>query len=87
MRLTNPTDQNYVRRLLPDSISSISDGLPNLEKREALLLGEAVQLPSLIKVDKIKNVPNSNDVKVLKEWRDDWRAFIFKDVIEGMKQL
>ena len=36
MRLTNPADQDYVKRLLPDSPGPLTDTLPILGSREAL---------------------------------------------------
>ena len=39
MRLTNPDDQNYVKRLLPDALGSMTDTLSTLKSGEALLIG------------------------------------------------
>jgi len=72
MRLTNPDDQNYVKRLLPDSLGSITDILPSLQSGEALLLGEATVMPSIIQVDRCDNEPSSNDIPYLKKWKDEW---------------
>ena len=45
MRLTNPDDQNYVKRLRPDTLGDITSTLPILKSVEALLIGEAIALP------------------------------------------
>lgn len=82
MRLTNPADQNYVRRLLPDNVGALTDSLASLEQREALVLGDAVALPSLIKVTEISNLPASSDVAFRTEWQKDWFAQAFNGVIE-----
>ena len=82
MRLTNPTDQNYVRRLLPDNVSTLTDSFASLEQREALVLGDAVVLPSLVTVDEIINLPASTDVAFHTEWKKDWYEEAFKGVIE-----
>lgn len=82
MRLTNPTDQNYVRRLLPDNVSTLTDSFASLEQREALVLGDAVVLPSLVTVDEITNLPASTDVAFHTEWKKDWYEEAFKGVIE-----
>ena len=42
MRLTNPDDQSYVKRLLPDTLGNIIDGIPALEQGEAILIGDSV---------------------------------------------
>jgi uncharacterized protein len=82
MRLTNPTDQRYVKRLLPDNLSAITDSLASLEQREAILIGDSVALPSLTRVDEITDKPASNDVKFHTEWKKDWFAEAFKGVVE-----
>ncbi|MBI3765949.1 MAG: DUF853 family protein, partial [Ignavibacteriales bacterium] len=38
MRLLNPNDQNYVRKLVPDALSEIIDILPTLQQGEAFLI-------------------------------------------------
>jgi DNA helicase HerA-like ATPase len=86
MRLTNPADQNYVTRLLPDSVARLTDSLPVLEQREALVIGDAIPLPTIMKIGTISDLPNSQDTKVLTEWRDDWRTLPFVEVLTGMKR-
>ncbi|MFT5249781.1 MAG: DNA helicase HerA-like ATPase [bacterium] len=72
MRLTNPDDQNYVKRLLPDSLGSVTDILPSLQSGEALLIGDATVMPSIILVDKCDNEPSSNDIPYLEKWKGEW---------------
>lgn len=84
MRLTNPTDQNYVKRLLPDDVSSLTESIASLEQREALIIGDAVALPSLIKVNKIEHLPSSMDVPFYSEWKKDWYADVIAEVVKGM---
>ena len=40
MRLTNPDDQNYVKKLLPDTMGNMTEMLPSLKAGDALLVGE-----------------------------------------------
>jgi len=86
MRLTNPADQHYVRRLLPDAVGGLTDALPTLMQREAIVLGECIQVPTLLRIAEIENRPNSNDIAVLQEWRRDWADLPFQDVLEGAKR-
>ncbi len=72
MRLTNPDDQNYVKRLLPDTLGSITDILPSLQSGEALLIGEATVMPSIVKIDRCENEPSSNDIPYLEKWKNEW---------------
>lgn len=82
MRLTNKDDQNFVKRLLPDTVGDITNILPSLTEGEALLIGDAVSVPSLIKVDKCDLPPSSTDIKYLDEWRDEWKDVAFQELIK-----
>ena len=73
MRLTNPIDQNYVKRLLPDTLGNLTDKLPSLQAGEGLLIGEAVILPSIIKVDECTLPPSSNDIPYWELWKEEWK--------------
>lgn len=86
MRLTNPADQNYVRRLLPDNVAALTDSLASLEQREALVLGDAVALPSLVKVNRITELPASTDVAFHTEWKKDWHALAFTGVVDKWRR-
>lgn len=82
MRLTNPEDQNYVRRLLPDTLGPLTESLPILQAGEALLIGDSVVMPSLVKIDPCTNSPSSNDIKYLEEWKKKWKDVAFDPIIE-----
>ncbi|MGQ9707951.1 MAG: helicase HerA domain-containing protein [bacterium] len=70
MRLTNPEDQNYIRRLVPDSLAGLLNMLPALQTGEALILGEAVAIPTRMTVDMPDPKPASSEVKYAKWWSD-----------------
>lgn len=72
MRLTNPADQRYVKRLLPDNLGAITDALPSLERQEAIVIGDAVTVPSIVKVNDITDLPDSQDIYFRTEWKKDW---------------
>jgi hypothetical protein len=82
MRLTNPNDQRYVKRLLPDNLSAITDALPSLERQEAIIIGDSVSVPSLVKVDDITDLPDSDDIHFHTEWKKDWLDVAMTEVIE-----
>jgi uncharacterized protein len=85
MRLTNPNDQRYVKRLLPDDLAAVTDSLPALERQEAIVIGDSVAIPSLLRVDAIEHKPDSGDIKFLTEWRRDWLPVEFQQIIERWK--
>ena len=68
LRLTNETDQNVITRLMPDSLAGLTSILPLLDTGEALLLGDAVLLPTRIKLDIPKVTPDSATRDFWKEW-------------------
>lgn len=68
LRLTNDTDQAVIKRLMPDSLAGLTSVLPLLDTGEALMLGDAVLLPSRIKLDKPAIAPDSATRDFWKEW-------------------
>ncbi|HAU5662629.1 MULTISPECIES: anti-phage-associated helicase HerA [Enterobacteriaceae] len=82
MRLTNPDDQNYVKRLLPDTVGDITNLLPSLKEGEALIMGDSISIPSIVKIEKCTIPPSSIDIKYLDEWRKEWVDSEFDKIIE-----
>ncbi|MFS6937553.1 anti-phage-associated helicase HerA [Neisseria animaloris] len=78
MRLTNPNDQNYITRLLPDTLGNMTNKLPILRSGEALLLGEAVVMPLFVKIKKCSPEPSSNDIPYFELWKREWKDIDFK---------
>ncbi|MBE2993065.1 DUF87 domain-containing protein [Sphingomonas sp. CFBP 13603] len=74
MRLTNPDDQAYVKRLLPDTLGNLTAGLPALEQGEALLIGDAVAMPCVVYVNECSPRPSSNDIRYYEIWKNPWHA-------------
>lgn len=86
MRLTNPTDQQYVKRLMPDSVSAITDTLPILERQEALILGDSIPIPTIVKIKELTDKPASNDIDFRTEWKKDWVDIAFDDLMKKLKK-
>ena len=70
LRITNPDDQAYVRRLVPESEGDLVSVLAGLGRGEALVLGEAVPLPTRVQFDKPNPPPNSDDIDFYAKWKD-----------------
>lgn len=68
MRLSNPDDQNVIKRLLPDSLGNFSELLPILDIGESLIVGDACLLPSRVKVHTPTIKPSSATVNFWDEW-------------------
>lgn len=84
MRLTNPSDQNYVKKLLPDSISTLTENLPLLERREAVLIGDAIIMPSIVEIKDVAFPPNSHDIAFHSEWKKDWFDATINEIVKRM---
>lgn len=68
-RISNPDDQAYVCRLVPEGESSMVDILTALGRGECMALGEAVPLPIRFQVHRPDPAPRSNDVDYFTAWR------------------
>ena len=68
LRLTNSDDQNTVKKLMPESLESLLEVLPIMDIGEALVVGDAVLLPSRIKVNPPKEKPLSATIDFWTEW-------------------
>ena len=70
LRITNPNDQGYVRSLVPESEGDLVTLLAALGRGEALVLGEAVPLPTRLQFRRPSPEPNSDDVNFYEKWRN-----------------
>lgn len=70
LRITNPDDQAYVRKLVPDGESDLVDILTSLGRGEAMILGEAIPLPTRCQIFKPNPAPNSNDADFYMGWTE-----------------
>ena len=77
MRLTNPSDQSYVARLLPDTLGNLCDKLSTLGAGEGLLIGDSVVMPSLVKIAPCDPAPSSNDIPYFQLWKEEWKSLDF----------
>lgn len=86
MRLTNPVDQDYVKRLLPDALGDLTDTLPTLKSGEALLIGDAVVMPSLVQIDRCNPEPSSTDIPYFELWKQAWKDVKVEDIIKNWQK-
>lgn len=86
MRLTNPNDQNYVKRLLPDTMGQLIDKMPTLKSGESLLIGDAVVLPSIVKIGECNPKPSSNDIPYLELWKKEWNDLNIMKIIDNWRR-
>ena len=86
MRLTNPNDQNYVKRLLPDTMGQLIDKMPTLKSGECLLIGDAVIIPSIVKIEECNPKPSSNDIPYIELWKKEWYGLDIQAIVDNWRQ-
>jgi hypothetical protein len=70
LRITNDSDREHVRSILPDSMSGLTKMLSGLRRREAIFVGQAAVLPSRIMIRALNDdqLPRSRDIDFAKGW-------------------
>lgn len=86
MRLTNGDDQAVVRRLLPDSLGGFGDLLPVLDTGEALVVGDAILLPTRVRVATPRNEPLSGTIDFWDRWADANADCDLKKAVDGWRR-
>ncbi len=73
LRITNESDRNHVRGILPDSMEGLTKMLSGLRRREAIFVGQAATLPSRIMITRLSEnqLPKSNDIDFDGGWQND----------------
>jgi DNA helicase HerA-like ATPase len=69
LRVTNGNDRAAVAGTIPDDLGGLTELLPALRTGEALVLGEALQVPSRIRVRKALRKPVGEDPPLPGAWR------------------
>ena len=86
MRLTNPEDQNVIRRLFPDNLGDFAEMLPILDVGEGLVVGDASLLPSRVVLDKPIIQPNSSTVDFWDKWSEDKKSSTWEKAVKALRQ-
>jgi len=88
LRLTNSTDQSIVKSSTPDNLISLIDLLPSLRTGEALVIGEAVTIPSRVRIPLQTPRPTSEDPKLVECWRKTFArgAEDYKRVVTSQRE-
>lgn len=81
MRLTNPIDQNYIRRLVADTYPGLENLLPSLRQGEALIVGDAVPMPLRVQIDTPDPEPSNADIKFFDKWKINGGTTNVHDVV------
>lgn len=87
LRTTNSSDRAKVAAAFPDDLGGLADLLPSLRTGEGLFLGEALPIPSRIRIRKARNKPVGDDPKLIEEWKKQPRpdGKLYKDALTNWR--
>ena len=68
LRVTNRADRSSIESTIADDLGGLTDLLPALRTGEALVLGEALHVPSRIRIQKAPQRPVGDDPKLPEAW-------------------
>lgn len=88
LRLTNSGDQAIVKSSAPDNLISLIDLLPSLRTGEAIIVGEAIKIPSRVRIDLNIPRPTSDDPKLVEGWskKHPSNADDYKQVVTAIRE-
>lgn len=68
LRLTNSSDKNTVQSSAPNNMNTLIELLPSLRIGEAILVGEAINIPTRVRIELMEPRPSSSDPKLVECW-------------------
>ena len=73
LRITNESDRNHARGILPDSLEGLTKMLSGLRRQEAIFAGQAATLPSRIMIRDLREdqLPASHDIDFDEGWQNE----------------
>lgn len=88
LRLSNSGDQSIVKSSAPDNLVSLIDLLPSLRTGEALVVGEAIKIPSRVRIELNSPRPSSEDPQVSECWKRKFKysAANYKEVVIAIRE-
>ncbi len=84
-RIVNDRDQELVGKLVPDNLGGLLKELPSLPSRQAILLGWAATVPTLVEITELPedHRPRSSDPKFWDVWTGmDERPINWREIVD-----
>ena len=82
LRLFNPVDQSYIKRLVPETFSGLETVISTLRQGEAIVLGDSTPMPMRVQIDLPNPEPDSSDISFFDKWRQKGASTEAGDVME-----
>jgi DNA helicase HerA-like ATPase len=89
-RISNDRDQELVLKLVPDNLRGLLRDLPSLPSQNAILLGWAVELPLLVRMNSLPKdqQPQSEDPDFWDVWTGEQsREVNWKEIADDWQQI
>ena len=81
LRVTNPNDQSFIKNILPDHLTTLTEMIPMFQNGEALIAGECVPMPIKGLIDSPSPSPKSSDVSFTAAWSEKIEGYDLKGTI------
>jgi hypothetical protein len=87
LRINNSTDRGIVKAAMSEGLAGIIDSLPVLRTGEAIIVGEAAQLPTRCRFNMLpeSKYPNSSDPKIAEQWSKPLSKEIYADLVTAWR--
>lgn len=82
LRLLNPMDQSYMRRLVPETFTGLDTVIPTLRQGEAIIVGDSAPMPMRVQIDLPNPPPASADIFFFDKWKKKGSETNASDVLE-----
>jgi hypothetical protein len=88
LRLTNSSDKNTVQSSAPNNMNTLIELLPSLRIGEAILVGEAINIPTRVRIELIEPRPSSSDPKLVESWKKPFKSKkdAYKKVVSASRE-
>lgn len=88
LRLTNSGDKGTVQSSSPNNMSSLIELLPSLRIGEAIVVGEAINIPSRIRIELVEPRPSSNDPELVGAWKTKFEPNDdnYKQIVKAIRE-
>lgn len=88
LRLTNSSDQSIVKSMASDNMNSLINLLPSLRIGEAVIVGEAINIPTRIRLPLQSPRPDSFDPELVQSWLKEYDPISddYKSVVKKIRE-
>lgn len=88
LRLTNSGDKGTVQSAAPNNMNSLMELLPSLRIGEAIVVGEAINIPSRVRIELVEPRPSSNDPGLVSSWKKVFAPNVknYKDIVTAIRE-